>query len=174
MKIFWWQLSWDIIPTEANHEKHHVPILPSCKFCGFSKATSIHSIFECMFVRKIWRELAIVLPKGHSKEISVIDFLSMLFKMNPTMQKEPVLATAWGIWRKRCDFSYTNEDSLTSLKPLTLQSVRWAIILADEYKGFKSNLDKPRMENSLKTLKHFLASRQGSFLVFTDASFDPE
>lgn len=34
LRVFWWQISWDILSTEANLADHHVPITSSCKLCG--------------------------------------------------------------------------------------------------------------------------------------------
>lgn len=46
VRMFWWQLAWDILPVERNLASRHVPIQPCCTLCGYAEANTIHAIFH--------------------------------------------------------------------------------------------------------------------------------
>lgn len=83
LKIFWWQVAWDILPIEGNLESHHVPVRPTYYLCGYSRASMIHSIFLCTKVRKAWRGAAILLPAGVDCNSCPIEFLEDLYHITP-------------------------------------------------------------------------------------------
>lgn len=103
LKIFWWQVYWNILPIEGNLVRHHVSIHPSCGLCGYSKASTIHAIFLCSNIKEVWKEMAIVLPEGPELEQDPLEFLDCLLYYNQGLSKELIVTTAWGIWKRRCD-----------------------------------------------------------------------
>ncbi|KAL8473004.1 hypothetical protein ACS0TY_030007 [Phlomoides rotata] len=54
IKIFMWKLSLDLIATEGNLAKHHVPLSPHCNLYGYVWASSIYAIFLCKAVKGNW------------------------------------------------------------------------------------------------------------------------
>lgn len=55
VRIFWWRVLHNIIPTEANLKSHHVPIQESCKLCHFHADTTCHVLFWCDESKKRWK-----------------------------------------------------------------------------------------------------------------------
>lgn len=82
VKIFWWQVSLDIIPTEANLARQHIPILHACRLCGYSEASSTHAIFSCPWVKQVWRDAKIIIPKEMVYKGVTIDFLEAVLRHN--------------------------------------------------------------------------------------------
>lgn len=98
LKIFWWRLSWDIISVEMNLVRYHIPTSPSCFFCCFSIADTIHEIFECLlFAKGVWRALNVNKPTGNMVDKSVLNFLHNLVYLNQDLATEIIVAAAWGI-----------------------------------------------------------------------------
>lgn len=78
LKIFGWQIAWDILPIEGNLVLHHVPMSPSCRLCGFFKASTIHVIFLCTMIRKIWKEADVQMPSGLVSDKNPVDFIEVV------------------------------------------------------------------------------------------------
>lgn len=108
MKIFLWELSWDIILTEGNFARQHVPTSPSCTLYGFAHASAFHTFFDCPFTRRVWRDFGIEMPNGFGRQKEPMDFLSDLFARNAATLKELIVVIAWGLWKKRCERTHGN------------------------------------------------------------------
>lgn len=48
----------EIIATEANLVRQHVPGKPRCLLCGFHYANTTHAIFYCQVSRQCWKKTA--------------------------------------------------------------------------------------------------------------------
>lgn len=97
IKVFWWQLAWDIIPVEKNLACRHVPIQPCCLLCGHAEANSIHAIFICPVTRKVWGDMGVNIPKPGNNNVCMMDFLSRLVLLNPSFQKETIMVVVWAV-----------------------------------------------------------------------------
>lgn len=64
----------------------------------------MHAIFRCPFMRDVWRGHGVKLPNKRTEDDDSMQFLSDLFYLNECKLKEDLVAIAWGIWRKRCDY----------------------------------------------------------------------
>lgn len=134
MRVFWWQLSWDILPTESNLERHYIPIDPMCWLCGFARASSFHTIFDCPFIKQVWKELDIMRPSVTDVEPWMMDYLPQLSHINPQVPIELIAATTWGIWKVRCELKHKEMGSKEVLKPLNRFHINWVLAMVDEYK----------------------------------------
>lgn len=169
LKMFWWQVARDILLTEGNLERHHVPISPACNMCGYSRASTIHAIFLCTKVRKAWKEAAIKLPVERDGLGEPIEFLDELYHFNPNFPKETFLALAWGIWKRRCDIGHKAQKSRKDVIGISLASVKWALNLVEEFKLARKKLGK---ENGFLRIKKRIDEDDKLILVFLDASFE--
>lgn len=135
LKIFWWQLYWNILPTEGNLSRRQVPISPSCGLCGYSRASTLHAMFLCANVREVWREMAISLPKGADTESDPIDFLQCLIFHNNGVIMDLIVALAWGIWKIRCDILHCPGALKGSRRKIVASDVKWAVAMIEEFKA---------------------------------------
>lgn len=103
LKIFWWELCLDIIATDEKLKNHHEHISPSCQLCGFNRATTIHAIFRCPFVKSVWHGYGVVVPTKRAEVDDSMQFLSDLFHLIKFKLKEDLIVIVLGIWRKRCE-----------------------------------------------------------------------
>ena len=55
IKIFWWKLLHNSIPTSWNRSNNHIPVNLECKICDFGMVTSIHALFLCLIIKKLWK-----------------------------------------------------------------------------------------------------------------------
>lgn len=172
IKMFWWQLLWDCIPTEASLAKHHVLRSLFCSICGYSNATTIHVIFQCPYSKDVWRQFNILQPRGRPVEILTVDFIGHVIHLNRECPQETIAAIAWGIWKKRCELLHMDENRVRKTRPLNSQQISWAVTMAEEYKNLikKSSTDKER--NSWGVIRELIAKNMATLLLFTDASFD--
>ncbi|KAL5574849.1 hypothetical protein UlMin_016548 [Ulmus minor] len=54
VKVFWWRVIHNILPTSFNLRAKHVPANPCCGLCGYSVDTTVHTLFLCPFIKPIW------------------------------------------------------------------------------------------------------------------------
>lgn len=54
-KIFIWKMALDIITSEANLVRQHVPGDPRCLLCGYYCANTTHVVFFCQVSRQGWK-----------------------------------------------------------------------------------------------------------------------
>lgn len=168
VRIFWWQTSLDFIPAEANLMRHHVTILPSCRLCGFSNASTIHVIFYCPWVREVWREAGVLLLKEPDLRGETIDFLEGILQNNTHTKGEMIVALAWGIWKKRCEIIHSSDINKKGNLKITLSKVHWAIAMIEEYERLRYEMDFKEKKNPLT---FFNSEDQDTLVVFTDTSY---
>lgn len=172
VKVFWWQLSLDILPSGKNLVHHHVSISPSCKLCGYATESSLHAIFECPFTRKAWSGFDLIIPATAFKEVNVIEFLSQLCSINYKQPLELIAAVAWAIWKKRCEIVHQDPGSKLKAKPLTSKSFSWVQSMIEEYKKACSGENKQLMNSTLEDLSVAVKLVGDCLITFSDASFD--
>lgn len=134
VKVFWWSLSWDILPTELNLSRMHVPITSACSLCGFGEASSIHAIFLCPVVYKVWKEEGFVIPKRRNVGKETIEFLELCFLLNDHRPREEVAGMAWAIWKRRCEITHIEDSIKKGPYEISGKQVRWVFHMLGEYK----------------------------------------
>ncbi|EEF49216.1 conserved hypothetical protein [Ricinus communis] len=53
IRIFLWRLYNHILPVFASLIRHHVPVVPHCRWCGWED--ECHALFNCYASMKIWK-----------------------------------------------------------------------------------------------------------------------
>jgi hypothetical protein len=49
VRVFWWRVSHDFRPCQANLHRKHIERLGTCTFCGMEEETTFHSLTQCEF-----------------------------------------------------------------------------------------------------------------------------
>ncbi|KAL5572076.1 hypothetical protein UlMin_021673 [Ulmus minor] len=68
VKIFWWRILHNIIPTSWNSRNNYIHVTLSCGLCECGLETTLHSLFLCPSIRPLWKNSlwfpCIAAPKG--------------------------------------------------------------------------------------------------------------
>lgn len=54
VRLFWWSVSQDTIPSNLNLVRHHVPVMVSCSLCGYASDSTCHALFFCTSIKHLW------------------------------------------------------------------------------------------------------------------------
>lgn len=174
VRIFWWQVSWDIIPSEQNLMIHHIPTPQACRLCGFVEASTTHALFRCPFVKKVWSYYKISIPGNVRCRVNTIDFLQDLFHINPAWSREYIVAVAWAVWKKRCELLHKDNPQASLMKPLSHFAVEWALKMIDEYQQACVRESHKAFTSTNSGLVKVIREIGARLVVFSDASFNEE
>lgn len=131
----------------------------------------MHAIFMCTKVRGVWKDAAVLLPKGADTEKHSIDFLEELIYRNRSVTMESILVIAWGIWKKRCEIIHGSQNVAKGKNDISFASVKWALNMVEEFKLASS---KMKVKCDLTQVQKLIKQAGDIWIVFTDASFNIE
>lgn len=98
VKVFWWRMSNDIIPTGMNLKAHYVPHSGGCMFCGCSLDTTCHSLFFCSPIKHLLRGTQFYSSLKEARNGSTID-LCLWMKLHLSKEEfETFVVRTWAIW----------------------------------------------------------------------------
>lgn len=143
IRIFWWRLSNDIIPTSANLRMHHIHCLSSCSLCGYYRDSSIHALFLCPAVKHIWKETELWPIISGIRDLETLDCCLWLKMQMSITEFERLATVTWGLWKNRMAVIYGNESGALS------QSLDWCDNFIREFK--ESNEKLHSIDNSLRS-----------------------
>lgn len=104
IRIFWWRLSHNIIPTAMNLRSHHIQCLPNCNLCGFHRDSSIHALFICPEMRRSWKKTEFWSVISGMQDKETLD-CCLWFKLQLNKSDSERLATlTWGLWKNKIVF----------------------------------------------------------------------
>ncbi|XP_073119812.1 uncharacterized protein [Henckelia pumila] len=136
VKILWWRLSHDIIPTSANLKDHHIPIPPSCIFCGFYCDSSVHALFLCPVMRKVWKQTDLWNTILGLRDVDTLDCCNWLKTQLDIPQFERLATFTWGLWKSRITVAHEKEYESTN------QNLDWCEKLLEEFQKAGIKIDK--------------------------------
>lgn len=79
--------------------------------------------------------MAIILPEGPEIEQDPLEFLDCLLHYNQGLSMELIVATAWGIWKRRCDSLHSSSTSKKIKRNVSFMEIKWAITMVEEFKA---------------------------------------
>lgn len=110
IKVFWWKLFHNIIPTGSNLQKHHVSVSSWCSFCFTSEDSTCHALFFCSAVKHIWKDNFIWKKIKHQRNCSAIDLCFWLLKHTSRIELAEFFYHAWLVWKERCWALHKSEN----------------------------------------------------------------
>jgi hypothetical protein len=104
VRVFWWRVSHDFIPSKANLHHRHIDKLAACEFCGAERETTFHALLECTYSRSFWSKLkeltGIKLPKfcprTWTEDLMNDSFCSVT-------DRGIIMCGLWSLWNSRND-----------------------------------------------------------------------
>jgi hypothetical protein len=115
LRVFWWRVCNEFIPSRANLHRRHIEPLSTCSFCGVEPETTFHALTRCTYARQFWQTLLeltdIKLPVLYPITW-VVDLLDD--KVCAGRDRSIILCGMWSLWGSRNDrntwkASYTSE-----------------------------------------------------------------
>jgi hypothetical protein len=122
VKVFWWRIANEFIPSRANLHQRHIEPLSTCTPCGVEPETSYHALTKCSYAREFWRLLldlmGVKLPALH-----LATWMMDLLDDKVCAEKERcfILCGMWSLWTSRNDRKHGKS-------PIPLkQAINWAM-----------------------------------------------
>ncbi|CAL4932085.1 unnamed protein product [Urochloa decumbens] len=104
VRVFWWRVTHDFIPSKANLHHRHIERLGGCEICGAKEETTFHALTECTFANIYWGKLkeltGIKLPKLCPRTWT-IDLLNDAICSEH--DRGIILCGMWSLWNSRND-----------------------------------------------------------------------
>jgi hypothetical protein len=57
VRVFWWRVSHDFIPSKANLFHRNIERLAACEFYGADEESTFHALLDCTYARCFWSKL---------------------------------------------------------------------------------------------------------------------
>lgn len=101
-----------------------------------------------------------------------MQFLMDLFYLNKAMEREELVAIAWGIWRKRCDTIHKEGSVVKKMKAISCHEVRWAVEMVSKFKELRGKEVSNIASSAFKNVRENMIRNKLDALIFVDASFN--
>ena len=104
VRVFWWRIMHDYIPSRANLHRRHIDPLSICDTCGAHEETTFHALTECTYARQFWfrlRELTGVKLPNLTPDSWTMELLED--RICGEKNRALILCGMWSIWRSRND-----------------------------------------------------------------------
>jgi len=164
VRVFWWRVSHDFMPYQANLHRKHIERLGTCSFCGMEEETTFHSLTQCEFAISFcdkFRALTgIKLPKLCPRTWTR-DLLENSFCSEE--DRGVILCGMWSLWRGRNDRRHAKRPidpgaaldwalevcrQLTKTKQASTQQAQPVPWCSPEVGTLKINIDGSFLQNS--------------------------
>ena len=104
VRVFWWRVLNDYLPSRANLHRRHIDPLSTCDTCGAREETTFHALVECTYARRFWirlRELTgVKLPNLNPTSWASAILDNRICGVN---DQTIILCGMWSVWRSRND-----------------------------------------------------------------------
>ncbi|XP_073121298.1 uncharacterized protein [Henckelia pumila] len=101
VRIFWWRVLNNMIPTEANLRAHHVPVIGFCPLCHFHNDSTTHALFFCLMVKSSWKITEFWHLLKQERNLDTWDLIHLMRANLKTLQFEMFAVCSWAIWTER-------------------------------------------------------------------------
>ncbi|KAL5537585.1 hypothetical protein UlMin_044677 [Ulmus minor] len=112
VRIFWWRIVNDIIPTSLNLRIHHVPTDLSCFLCGYGMESTVHALFLCPMMKRLWKNTRWSCYLDVAKSGTMFDLAIWATRTWDTSNFEGFAMTVWQSWNLRNKLKHDVESSL--------------------------------------------------------------
>ncbi|XP_074283126.1 uncharacterized protein LOC141607671 [Silene latifolia] len=100
VKLFFWQLCGEALPTKANIVSRVGGEFPSCTFCSFNCETSIHLFRDCRSAQRVWAGLNL---EGEVEECGggARDWVEARWRELGCVEQGRFMVGCWALWEHR-------------------------------------------------------------------------
>ena len=104
VRVFWWRVLNDYLPSRANLHRRHIDPLSTCDTCGAREETTFHALVECTYARRFWIRLheltGVKLPNLNPASWASAILDNRICGVN---DQTIILCGMWSVWRSRND-----------------------------------------------------------------------
>lgn len=171
IKIFVWKMSLDIIATEANLRRHHVPGNPRCILCGYFQANTRYALLFCQMSRRSWKNTCWWQPLKRLKDLETADILRLMQKRLGKMEFEQFCILCWGIWK---DIYKASHKANTQCGPFKMGGPIFGCWMKNYHDEFTAASKVAPLENEPLINKYSRNLNNGSgkgTSIFVDAAY---
>ncbi|KAL5548431.1 hypothetical protein UlMin_003662 [Ulmus minor] len=133
IKIFWWRIVHNIIPTSWNLRNNHIPASLECKLCGFGYETTVHALFWCPLVKKWWKSSVFGECLQLLRSTSIVDLLTWARQRWNKEKVEVFMVQVWAMWNLRNDILHGNSTLSPELSCSEQRGCWWITNDADRW-----------------------------------------
>jgi ribonuclease HI len=162
VRVFWWKVSHDYMPSRANLHHRHIEQLAGCDSCGADEESTFHALVECTHARLFWAKLreltGIKLPKLCPRTWAA-DLLDT--SAGSEEARGIIMCGMWSLWNSRND----KRHGKAVIEPR--QAIEWAVdvcfqLLSDEKQPTEAVIQKAEAW-SLPPEGHIKINTDGAF-----------
>ncbi|XP_073311023.1 uncharacterized protein [Primulina huaijiensis] len=157
VRIFWWRVMHNIIPTEQNLRAHHVPVLGECPLCRQPCDSTVHALFICPV---IWPILKL------SCHLDVIDISLWMKEKLSIHEFEAFVMRAWAIWSERLRINHIHGDCHSAI------NIEWCDGLLHDFQESRRALRISPARNPLCAPIAWMAPPMRSLRMDVDACYN--
>ncbi|KAL5546402.1 hypothetical protein UlMin_006089 [Ulmus minor] len=165
IKIFWWRIVHNIIPTSWNLRNNHIPASLECKLCGFGYETTSHALFWCPLVKRLWKSSVFGECLQMLRSASIVDLLTWARHRWNKEQIEVFMVQVWEMWNLRNDIIHGKQKTSTG------NEMQQAEMMLVEYKRCRPLVHNSGHITVPRDIKWTVPPR-GCFRLDVDAGFD--
>ncbi|XP_073120144.1 uncharacterized protein [Henckelia pumila] len=101
VRIFWWRVLHDIIPTSKNLLSHHVPVAGTCPLCCSSCDSTTHALFFCVVVKSCWKDTRFWVILKQMRHLEIFDIFLWMKDTLSRLDFEVFVMRSWATWCER-------------------------------------------------------------------------
>lgn len=102
VRIFIWKAAHDIVATEGNLVRHHVPSNSRCAYCGFFWSDTTHALLFCKGIKGAWSKSKWWPLIKDLKGQPSLNILHTLAEAMSRVDFEDIYTNLWGLRKDRC------------------------------------------------------------------------
>ncbi|XP_073121146.1 uncharacterized protein [Henckelia pumila] len=101
LRIFWWRVMHDIIPTAANLRVNHVPTEDFCSLCKGWNESTFHALFWCPVVKICWKKTKFWPLLKHVRHLGTLEVILWMKQELDRRDFELFVSRTWAVWNQR-------------------------------------------------------------------------
>lgn len=101
VRVFWWRVLHNIIPTSVNLKTHHVPTSGLCPLCHVGYDSTGHDLFACLEIKLCWKSLKLWSTLKQVKLLDVLDIFGYMQEQLSKKDFEVFAMHTYAIWLER-------------------------------------------------------------------------
>jgi hypothetical protein len=125
VRVFWWRVSNEFIPSHANLHRRHIEPMDTCVTCGAQPETTYHALISCLYASQFWKSLEELI------EVKILELHPLTWAVDVLddiicrdRDRSIILCGMWSLWNSRNDRKHGKSPI-----PMKL-AIDWALVSA--------------------------------------------
>ncbi|XP_075475208.1 uncharacterized protein LOC142505947 [Primulina tabacum] len=114
IRLFWWSIYHDCIPTNQNLSRHHVSVNESCNLCNFSIDSSGHALFFCAAIKHLWKNTSFAQVLRGNSQADTLELCLWLKDQFSKTEFEEFAIHTWAVWKEKQKYLHGDKEKLSA------------------------------------------------------------